>query len=92
MEAKKGGISVILRGYLCYFRGVSLLFPFLRALCFKARRAVLRLNTINTVKWYTPPIEQAAIPSYNRPVGKSPTRPELIACGWSWSRRAGSLS
>ena len=71
----EGGISVILRGYLGYFRGVSRLLPFLRALCYKARRPVLRPNTINTVKWYMPPLVLAAIPSYNEPVGKSP--PEL---------------
>ena len=53
---KEGGISVILRGYLCYFRGVSLLLPFLRALYFKGRSYVLRLNTLNTVKGYRPPL------------------------------------
>ena len=47
---QKGGISVILGGYLCYFRGVSLLLAFLRALRNKAQRDLLRPNTINTVK------------------------------------------
>ena len=54
---KKGGISVILRGYLCYLRGVSLLLHFLRVLCGKARSYALRLNTLNTVKGYRPPLD-----------------------------------